>query len=202
MTKKRKKVHKDIKLLCKEKKTMNLISPENESIKLLEDEKERSRKAIELKDQELKEQKDILLRKIAESENSKRILKKETDMLIENANVKFLKEILPVVDNFDRAIASMLINDNKEQIVQGIKLVDKQFHQVLEKMGITTYKSEGEKFDPSKHEAISVIAKQGTQDGVVLEEHQKGYMFSGKVLRPAKVIVNKIDSENKEEIND
>ena len=200
MSKKRRITNKEIKLLDKEKKKVELLS--SEPMKLLTDDTQAVKKAVEQKELELKEQKEMFLRKLAESENSKRIMRKETDMLIENANIKFLKEVLGVVDNFDRAVESAHLTDDKERIIEGIKLIDRQFHQVFEKMGVKAYESKGERFDPSKHEAISVQTNTKYQDGIVIEEHQKGYTFSGRVLRPAKVIVNKIDSENKEEIND
>ncbi|HAV92289.1 TPA: nucleotide exchange factor GrpE [candidate division WOR-3 bacterium] len=202
MSKKRRIANKEIKLLDRDKKQTSLIASESFNLKQIEEQCQSVKMALEEKQRELKEQKEMFLRKLAECENSKKILKKETDLLLENANTRVLKEVLLVVDNFDRAIDAASLTEEKDKIIEGIRMIDKQFHQAFEKLGVKVYESKGERFDPSKHEAISVKTDAKMGDGVVLEEHQRGYMYQGKILRPAKVIVNKIDSENKEEIND
>ncbi len=187
MAKKRRIVNKEIKLLNKSKKT-DLIEDKGEKVKLLEDD-----------NQKLKELNDKYLRKIAEYENQKKLLKKEFENISEEKIVKMLKEILNVVDNFDRAIDAFNKTDDKKSIIDGLKMIDNQFHQVLEKVGVSKLECKGESFDPSKHEALSVICKNELPDGVVVEECQRGYCYNSKVIRPAKVIVNKKDEDN--EIN-
>lgn len=202
MAKKRRITGRGIKLLGKQEKKIELLTSETASLKQLDEETQRLKKLLEEKETELKEQRESFLRKLAEGENAKRIQKKETERILENSAVRIFKEILSVVDNFDRALEHAVKTEDKNKIIEGIKLIDRQFHQAFDKLGVTQFESKGEKFDPSKHEAISVVSDSASNDGDVIEEQQKGYMYLGKVLRPAKVVVNKIENEGKEEIND
>ncbi|MGE3062458.1 MAG: nucleotide exchange factor GrpE [bacterium] len=202
MARKKRIANRKIKLIGKSEKKMELLTSDANNLKQLDEEKQNLIKLLEQKDTELKEQRDSFMRKLAESENAKRLQKKETEHMIENSTFKLFKEILAVVDNFDRAIEHAVKTDDKEKIIDGIRMIDKQFHQVFEKLGVTQFESRGQKFDPSKHEAISVVSNTSLSDGEVVEEHQRGYMYGDKILRAAKVVVNKIDSEIKEEIND
>ena len=202
MAKKRRITGRGIKLLGKQEKKIELLTSETASLKQLDEETQRLKKLLEEKETELKEQRESFLRKLAEGENAKRIQKKETERILENSAVRIFKEILSVVDNFDRALEHAVKTEDKNKIIEGIKLIDRQFHQAFDKLGVTQFESKGEKFDPSKHEAISVVSDSASNDGDVIEEQQKGYMYLGKVLRPAKVVVNKIENDNKEEIND
>uniref|UniRef100_A0A7C3N8T3 Protein GrpE n=1 Tax=candidate division WOR-3 bacterium TaxID=2052148 RepID=A0A7C3N8T3_UNCW3 len=198
MAKKRRIVNKEIKLLNKSKKT-DLIEDKGEKVKLLEDDNQKLKEEIDTLKTQIKELNDKYLRKIAEYENQKKLLKKEFENISEEKIVKMLKEILNVVDNFDRAIDAFNKTDDKKSIIDGLKMIDNQFHQVLEKVGVSKLECKGESFDPSKHEALSVICKNELPDGVVVEECQRGYCYNSKVIRPAKVIVNKKDEDN--EIN-
>lgn len=204
MSKKRRIANREVKLIGREKgkEEIPLLTSESGTLKQLEDENRTLKGLIEQKETEMREQKDSFLRKLAESENSKRLMKKETESTVENNSARLFREILLVVDNFDRAIESASKTNDRERIVEGIKMIDKQFHHTFEKLGVTKFSSKGEKFDPSRHEAISVVYNPALKDGEVVEEHQRGYMFNGKVLRPAKVIVNKAENESKEETND
>jgi len=78
-------------------------------------------------------------------------------------------------------------------------MIDKQFHQFFEKFNVISYSAEGAQFDPQVHEAISAMNDRSKKDGVVINEFAKGYKMNERVIRPAKVIVNKIDIN---ELND
>jgi len=198
MSKKRKYIGKDIKLIDKTKKNQEITS-DIEGIKLLEDENVKmNQKIVDLENQ-LKEASNKLLRNAAETENAKKIIKKETDQIVEYANLKFIKELINVMDNFDRAIEALEKTEEKNKIIEGIKMIDKQFHQFFEKFNVISYSAEGAQFDPQVHEAISAMNDRSKKDGVVINEFAKGYKMNERVIRPAKVIVNKIDIN---ELND
>ncbi|MEO0234198.1 MAG: nucleotide exchange factor GrpE [candidate division WOR-3 bacterium] len=200
MSKKRRIVNKEIKLLNKGKKT-DLIEDKGEKVQLLEDENQKLKEEINSLKTQIKELNDKYLRKIADYENQKKLLKKEFENLSEEKIIKILKEILNVVDNFDRAIDAAQKSDDKQGIIDGLKMIDNQFHQVLEKVGVSKLDCKGENFDPSRHEALSVVCKSELPDGVVVDECQRGYCYNNRVIRPSKVIVNKKD-ENEINNND
>jgi len=100
--------------------------------------------------------------------------------------------ILPIMDDLSRALAAVPLQSTEEPWVQGMTLIDKKFRQLLIKEGITPIKTVGETFDPNLHEAV--LRCHG-EEGIVVEELQSGYMFQGKILRPAKVKVSCEDIE-------
>jgi len=95
--------------------------------------------------------------------------------------------ILPVLDDFGRALTAVPQQSAEEPWVQGMTLIDKKFRQLLSREGITPIKTVGETFDPNLHEAV--LRCHG-EEGIIVEELQSGYTFQGKVLRPAKVKVS------------
>jgi len=118
-------------------------------------------------------------------------LKKETEekqaMLFEFANAALLIEILPIYDNLKKAIA--LMGEEKNNWIEGIKQIKKQFEDLLKDHGIEEIKTMGEKFNPEFHEAVSKEKKEGVEAGVIISEASPGYLMKGKVLVPAKVVV-------------
>ncbi len=174
----------------------------NDEFALLEDdhikysnEKEKMENDNKLLSDEIAVLKDGLLRKAADFENSKKIMKKEMDSKIKTYAENIFIEIIDILDNFDRAIEHFEKSDNNEEILKGIKLIDKNFHELLDKFEVKTFSSMDKKFDPTHHEAVSVKNDNSKKDGIVLEELAKGYTFKKKTLRPAKVIVNQIIDE-------
>jgi molecular chaperone GrpE len=101
--------------------------------------------------------------------------------------------ILPVLDDFGRALAAIPTQSAEEPWVQGMAMIEKKFRQILSREGIIQIKTVGERFDPSLHEAV--LRCRG-EEGIVVEELQSGYTFQGKVLRPAKVKVSCEDIED------
>ncbi len=174
----------------------------NDEFTLLEDdnikysnEKEKMKNDIKSLSDEIAALKDNSLRKAADFENSKKIMKKEMDSQIKTNAESIFIEIIDILDNFDRAIEHFEKSDNNVEILKGIKLIDKNFHDLLGKFEIETFPSIDKKFDPIHHEAISVRNDDSKKDGIILEELVKGYKFKKKTLRPAKVIVNQIIEE-------
>ncbi|MEW6036424.1 MAG: nucleotide exchange factor GrpE [Candidatus Micrarchaeota archaeon] len=134
-----------------------------------------------------KELEERLLRLQAEFENYKKRAARENEALRENASADVLMRLLPVVDDFDMAIAHMDRSPHRD-FRHGIELIYVKLLELLKKEGVQEMKCLGESFDPYKHDALRQAEG---DDGRVVEVIQKGYTFRGKVLRHAKVAVGK-----------
>ncbi len=150
------------------------------------------------KDEKLKEAqcltdefKDKYLRAHAELDNARKRLIKEKEEYVRFANEDLLSQILYVVDNFDRALEHMNGTEKVESILEGIKMIQRQFHSLLEQNGVKRIESLGKKFDPAAHEAIEHVETGEDKEGVVMEEIQAGYMLNERLLRPVAVKVGK-----------
>jgi molecular chaperone GrpE len=106
-----------------------------------------------------------------------------------------MKTLLPVLDNFEHTLANAQVGDNADAFVKGVRIIYDQMLDILKSHGVEQIKAAGEKFDPSLHEAMMQKALSDREEDIVLEEFQKGYKLNGRVIRPAKVVVNKLPSE-------
>lgn len=166
---------------------------------LREKEKKKDIVNIKLKEyEELKEKAkladerlEILMRTQAEFENSKKRMEKEKAEFIKFANDELISRFLPILDNFRLAVKTIDSNHSIKDIITGIELIDKQFEDTLKEFGLEEIKSVGEKFDPHYHKAIAHEETDEYEDGVIMEEFQKGYLLNGRLLRPAVVKVAK-----------
>jgi molecular chaperone GrpE len=112
------------------------------------------------------------------------------------ANANLLLGLLPVLDDLERALDAVPVKYKKSDWVEGVRLVERKFKTSLEGQGVKPIKALGEPFDPNFHEAL----RQGAGDeGIIIEEFQKGYMLKDKLLRPAKVVVGNGEQVTKEE---
>jgi len=147
-------------------------------------------KIAELEGQ-LAETRDQLLRKAAEFENSRKRMNQEKQNSIEYANQSLLSDIIPVIDDFERAILSGENNQTDyKSFLEGIKMIEKRFTSLLEaKWGLKRFISAGELFDPTKHEAVMMEKSPDISEAVVQEDFMKGYMLKERVIRAAKVKV-------------
>lgn len=127
------------------------------------------------------------LRLRAEFDNSKKRMERERIEAIKYANERLLEEILPIVDNMDRAMASLAEGHDPDKVKAGLKIAQEELHKVLEEHGVTVVKAVGEAFNPEFHEAVAVAEKPGTEDGTVIDEIQKGYLLNGRLIRPSRV---------------
>ncbi|MCA1837778.1 MAG: nucleotide exchange factor GrpE [Actinobacteria bacterium] len=127
------------------------------------------------------------LRLAAEFENYKRLAQRDQREFHRFANEQLLKDLLPVIDNLERAIQSATKSSEKETIIQGIELTLKQFLELLGKAGVRQMSSIGEVFDPSRHQAVARLDGKDVPENTVTEEYQKGYLLHERVLRPAMV---------------
>lgn len=136
---------------------------------------------------ELNEQ---LLRKQAEFENFRKRMFREREEAAKSSNAKLLLDLVEVIDNFERAIKSSEESQDLASFHEGIELIEKQFTSMLEsKWGLRRFESEGEEFDPEKHEAIAVDQSGDHPPQTVVEDYQKGYLLHDRVIRHAKVRV-------------
>jgi len=134
---------------------------------------------------------DRLLRATAELVNYQNRVERERRNWERAGMVTFLGEILPVIDNFHRAIASAEKTSDVKGLIEGLRLVDDQFHKILEDFSVKPIESVGKAFDPRLHEAVVVEENGDLPDQTVIEELQRGYILEGKVIRPARVKVSK-----------
>jgi len=174
----------------KEMKTM--VKSEKEAV---QKKKERLQKEKEkILQKEFGEIKDTLQRVQAEFENSRKRMEKEKQEFSKHANSALVKELLPLLDSVDAAREKL--DDQREvrkdEAVEGIELIQKQLLAILKVHGLQEIECKGKKFDPMKGDCVMQAKVKGKGDGIVLEELQKGYTLNGKVLRHAKVKVNKI----------
>jgi molecular chaperone GrpE len=132
-----------------------------------------------------------LLRCLADFDNYKKRSAAERSEVIKFSNELFVLELLPIIDNFERAIKASEEGHPIEEITKGVALVKRQFLDTFKKMGVEEIESIGKKFDPHFHEAVMSKEDKSKEDHTVLEEMQKGYTFHGKLIRPAMVIVSK-----------
>ena len=138
---------------------------------------------------ELAEQKDLTLRQAADFDNFKRRNRQEGEARAAAQKESFIQELLPTLDNLERALASGA-PQNSSQFHQGVELTLQQLRQLLHQHGIEAQESVGQPFDPHQHEAVSLRHERAQPDHAILEVLQRGYQRGGKVFRPAKVVVN------------
>ncbi|MCS7280520.1 MAG: nucleotide exchange factor GrpE [Desulfobacterota bacterium] len=160
---------------------------------------EELKKTIEEKEKSINELKERLLYLQADFENYKKLKQKEKQDIIRYGNEVLIKELLPVIDNLERALDHAQRTCDIKGIEEGVRLTLNQFLRVLEKAGVTRIECVGQKFDPNLHEAFTEEERTDCEPGTVLCEFQKGYLLGGRLLRPAMVCVSKRPSEAKEE---
>jgi len=137
----------------------------------------------------LRAREEELLRAVAEMTNVQRRRKLESEQTVLYASESLVRELLPVLDDFDRALAAMPGSPD-EPVRAGIQLVRDRLMKILEREGVVPIRPEGQPFDPNLHDAIGErVAPPGIPPGTVLEVAQPGYMMRDRVLRHAKVIV-------------
>ncbi len=146
--------------------------------------------------EDLKEAQGEGLRARADFENSRRRLQKEQDDQIRFSNEKLIREFLPVLDSLEMSLAHVKPAEAKESLVEGVRLTLKQFMDLLEKSGVETVSGEGGAFDPNRQEAVGTEDSDTVPEGNVVSVHRKGYVLSGRLIRPAIVTVAKNSNKN------
>ncbi|MCL5269075.1 MAG: nucleotide exchange factor GrpE [bacterium] len=128
-----------------------------------------------------------LMRQQAEFENYRKRQRRDEQQRIEQANQDLLKNLLPVLDNFDRAVQNS--GDSIEAFSAGIDMVRKQLFDILSQNGLEKIEALGQPFDPNRHEAVSMETTDAQPDNTVCGVFQEGYLLKGRLLRPAMVRV-------------
>ncbi len=154
----------------------------------------------------LKETHDRYLRAAAELENYRKRAQKERDEVLRYGNEKLLKDIFPIVDGLDRALAAAAPAEEagsarrrgeaegraiEVPLVKGVQLVRAALEQALSRHGVTSFSALGEPFDPAKHEALLQVTTADRPPGTVVVEHARGFLLNGRLARPAMVGVAK-----------
>lgn len=171
-----------------EEVTGNEETAGNEEVSLTEE--ERLARELEKANAEIEDQKDKYLRLSAEFDNYRKRTMKEKAELILNGGEKSISSILPIVDDFERALKNMETATDVAAVREGVELIYSKFMTVLGQNGVKVIETNGQPLDTDYHEAIAVIpAPDETQKGKILDCVQTGYTLNDKVIRHAKVVV-------------
>lgn len=158
-------------------------------------ETEQLKSEIEALQQQLAEAKDQSLRAVADSQNAIRRAEKEVENARKFALERFATELLPVVDNLERALD---VADNSNELVKaitdGVALTHKSFIDVLSKFQLVQVNPVGEPFDPQLHQAMTMVENPDVEPNTVISVMQKGFTLNGRLVRPAMVVVSKASS--------
>jgi len=141
---------------------------------------------------EIAELKERLIRSQADFENYKRRMQREKEDLAVYANQKLLLNLLPVLDNLERALTSQPVAGD-EKLRQGVELTARSFREILAREGVSPIEAVGKPFDPNEHEAVMTEESSEHEDSTVIFEFQKGYRLGDRVIRPSMVKVSKKD---------
>jgi len=139
--------------------------------------------------EELDTERERGLRMLAEFDNYRRRTRQEQALAEQNGKREVLLALLDVMDDFDRAL--LHLGEAPDAVADGLRLIRQRFSDVLHSNGVTPFDSEGKPFDPTVHEAMTVIDSDGEESGTVYTEHRRGYFINGELLRPARVAVLK-----------
>ncbi|MBW1790944.1 MAG: nucleotide exchange factor GrpE [Deltaproteobacteria bacterium] len=153
---------------------------------------------LEKTQMELEETRDKLLRLAAEFENFKKRMERERGLALKYAEESIIKELLPAIDNLERALEQGKETHNAEDLLAGVELTHKGLLTTLEKFEVASMDCVGAPFDPNHHEALAMEETDEMDPNSVLKEFQKGYTYKDRLIRPAKVVVSKKAEETKE----
>lgn len=182
---------------------INQLEEQVESLKQLIHEQEQTieeqQQMLEGFQKELEEQRKVAqenhenyLRARADVENTRRRARNEREQALKYAVVPLLETLLPVLDNFERALeAADESNDEAQTLKEGVEMVYRHFLQVLSEGGLTMIEAEGKPFDPHYHNAVMQVEDAEVESGIVVEELQSGYCYLDRVIRPTMVKVSK-----------
>lgn len=141
---------------------------------------------------------DLYMRTYAEMENIKKRGIKEREELAKYANESLIKEILPVIDNLEKAISYARDDENSSALIEGLELTRDGLMKTLEKAGLEEVEAIGKPFDPNFHEAVSQQRDETVAPGHVMIELQKGYALNGRLIRPSTVVISSGKDTNEE----
>ena len=147
------------------------------------------REQLELKTKQVAEMQDLYLRALADFNNYKKRHAERFDEQINAANQELILKLLPVMDNFERALAAARESESFAALAEGVEMTLRQMQGILTAEGVEPIPTVGKSFDPALHEAVMSVATDEAPDHTILDEFEKGYTYRSKVIRPAKVRV-------------
>jgi molecular chaperone GrpE len=154
-------------------------------------ESELLRAQIAEKDKEIAELKDKYLRTLAESENARKRIRQQSEESVRIQRESILRDLLPIIDNLERALAAARNGTDGKTIVDGVEMTVWALIDFLRAQGVTPIQSVGQSFDPNRHEAVDHVASAAHAPNTVVDEFHRGYLIGERVLRPARVSVAK-----------
>ena len=146
---------------------------------------------LEAAREEARSNQEQYLRALAEMDNLRKRTQREKEDIAKFSNENILREILPVIDNLERAIEHAKSQDDGAGLLEGVEMTLSQFSSVLQKFGVESLSSLGEPFDPAHHQAVGQLETDEVPANHVANELQKGYLLNSRLLRPAMVMVAK-----------
>lgn len=147
---------------------------------------------VEKLQEQLEKAQEDVLRAAADAQNSRRRAEQDVEKARKFALERFVSDLLPVVDNLERAMSSIDSEDEAfAPVLEGIELTYKSFQDSLGRHQVMVVDPEGEPFDPEQHQAMSMVPNPDVEPNTVLEVFQKGYLLNGRLVRPAMVVVSK-----------
>jgi molecular chaperone GrpE len=179
--------------MSQESKDSNITSPsvDNQSEPMSVEIAEEKVDLLGKKEREMRELNDKYVRLIAEFENFKKRSSRDQLENLKYAHEPVLREILPIIDNLERAYYHSKESQDIQKLIEGLQLILKQSQEILSKLGVVPITAKGEAFDPMKHQAISQTETDEIPENHVVDEISKGYLFKDRVLRPSMVSVSK-----------
>ena len=159
------------------------IAAENQAGEDLTDQLRIERDGLKVERDELKE---LLLRRQAEFDNFRKRTEKERSEFLQYAGMELVRDMLPILDDFDRA---RKVEAGNPEYAKGVEMIYSRMYDTLKKVGLEPIEAEGKNFDPHLHQAVERVETKDADDGTILGEFQRGYLFKGKLLRPSMVKV-------------
>jgi molecular chaperone GrpE len=166
-------------------------APADEVIAALRQELEEAKKEAENWKEKAEQNREHYMRALADLENYRRRARKEKEDAIKYSVVPLLESLLPVLDNFERALDAADDSGNVKTLQEGIEMVYRQFLNALSQAGLTLIETEGRPFDPHEHNAVMQVESSEHEPGTIVEELQPGYRYLDRVIRPSMVKVSK-----------
>ncbi len=187
------------KALHKKLKGKKKIETLKEIQTLQKEEIESLKKEVEAQKKEANENYDKWLRLCAEFDNFRKRIQREKTDFIKYAGEKIVRDLLPIMDDLDRAIKAGKENHKTEDFIKGIEMIENQINNAFKTHGAKPFDSLGQIFDPNKHQAVSKISTKDHEHHSIMEELRKGWMFSDRLIRPAMVVVAENETKAKDE---
>jgi molecular chaperone GrpE len=159
------------------------LAAENPVVEDASDQLRIERDGLRVERDELKE---LLLRRQAEFDNFRKRTDKERSEFLQYAGMELVRDMLPILDDFDRARKAEAGNP---EYARGVEMIYSRMYETLKKTGLQPIEAEGKQFDPHLHQAVERVETKDEKDGTILGEFQRGYLFKGKLLRPSMVKV-------------